>query len=188
MVDDLMVLNPALAGRHQYSNLALAIGASQELLRRPGQTIDTSLVRDALSRVSIPGRFEVEQAAGKHIVFDGAHNQQKFEALLNSVQQRFGDTEFGIVLASGQKEQAEALASQALEKSRQLILTEYHSEALDMYKPAHNFRPFAKQHQVEFERSPKRVVEQIMTSGIDLWVVTGSFYLLKDIRQALTAS
>ncbi len=68
---------PALRGRHQRANAALARAAVEAYLGAP---LDDALVRTALSGITVPGRFEVFDGA-PDVVLDGAHNPAAAAAL-----------------------------------------------------------------------------------------------------------
>jgi dihydrofolate synthase/folylpolyglutamate synthase len=68
---------PALRGRHQRANAALARAAVEAYLGAP---LDDGLVCSALAEVHLPGRFEVIDGA-PDVVLDGAHNAAAAAAL-----------------------------------------------------------------------------------------------------------
>ena len=68
-----------LAGSHQVQNLLLALAVLSEL-KQMGFSINAKAVRDGIQRTQLHGRFEVISRKPL-IVFDGAHNQDSFEAL-----------------------------------------------------------------------------------------------------------
>ncbi|MDX1766103.1 MAG: cyanophycin synthetase [Candidatus Saccharimonadales bacterium] len=184
-ISNLSQINPSLAGSHQYSNLALAAETSRQFLTRENIHFDHSKLLDAISRVQIPGRFEIIQSGGKTFIFDGAHNEQKLDATLGAVRERFGQAEFGVVFASGQKALAKDLAEIAQRQAAEIILTRYRSEALDMFKPAYDYRNFAKRKGLTFTNSHRRIAELIGHSSLNIWLITGSFYILSDLKKAL---
>jgi dihydrofolate synthase/folylpolyglutamate synthase len=74
----------ALAGQHQKQNAAVAVEAAF----RAGLALRSEIVRDALARVSWPGRFE-RIAPG--VVLDGAHNPHAAAVLAKTWREQFPD-------------------------------------------------------------------------------------------------
>jgi dihydrofolate synthase / folylpolyglutamate synthase len=74
-----MELSSPLVGRHQLSNVALAVRALEAL--PPRIVLSAEQVREGLSRVRVPGRFQVEREGERLWVLDVAHNAASAEAL-----------------------------------------------------------------------------------------------------------
>jgi dihydrofolate synthase/folylpolyglutamate synthase len=70
---------PALAGRHQRTNAALAVVLAQEAAAACGRTLAPADVERGLSQVTWPGRLEW---VAPDVLLDSAHNQQGAEALV----------------------------------------------------------------------------------------------------------
>lgn len=73
---------PALPGRHQLWNAALAV----EALHQSGVALNADIIREGLARLNWPGRFERIRS---NIILDGAHNPQAAAALAETWQQQF---------------------------------------------------------------------------------------------------
>ena len=178
-------LNQSLAGEHQFANLSLALAACQALADRDNWDVDSEKVKAALAKISLPGRFEIVEIGNKTYIFDGAHNKQKLSAVLQAMNERFSNEAFGALFASGQQEVAEDLALMISHHAEKLILCEYHSLALDMYKPTYDYTLLAKAKGYDFYKDPALAAEKTRSSSINTWLVTGSFYVLADVRRAL---
>lgn len=75
--------NPALFGAQQIDNAAGVIAllnAGQAKLPVPPEAM-----RQGLSRVRLPGRFEQQEYAGRRIIWDVAHNEDSARALINNL-------------------------------------------------------------------------------------------------------
>ena len=188
-IGELSALNTSLSGVHQYDNAALALAAARIAAARDGWKLSANKVKTAWQQLSIPGRFEIVHSGELTVVLDGAHNPQKLRATMDAMAQQFPGTHYGAVFASGQsKATDELLAMLQAGGRRPLILTEYHSRELDMYRPAVDFANYASLPSgAQHLSDPKSVVRAMRQSATDVWLVTGSFYLLSDIRQALEA-
>jgi len=96
---------PALAGSHQKLHAALAVQA----LCAAGIRVSDSALREGLSRVEWPGRF---QRIGERIILDGAHNPAAARRLAGTWREEFGNARATIVLGvSKDKDIAEICAA-----------------------------------------------------------------------------
>ena len=87
-----------LRGRHQISNLAVAIAASEALLGGP---LDEDALRSGAAAVVSPGRLEVV-ASSPLVLIDGAHNPQGMRALASTLAEEFAHQKWVLVLAAMQ--------------------------------------------------------------------------------------
>ncbi|WP_277584448.1 bifunctional folylpolyglutamate synthase/dihydrofolate synthase [Psychrobacillus antarcticus] len=84
-------LKPQMIGKHQQSNMALAITA----LIESGFELDESSVQTAATNARLPGRME---KINEHFYMDGAHNQASIDALVETVQEKFPNRKIHIIL------------------------------------------------------------------------------------------
>ena len=82
-------LTVSLLGTYQPRNAAVVLTAVDSI-RRLGLTISDEAVRQGLSRVTWPGRFEI-LSRDPLVIFDGAHNAQGIGAAVDSIRRYFGD-------------------------------------------------------------------------------------------------
>ena len=181
------VKNEQLSGRHNKENVVLALRACSYIAERDGWKLDSGKIEEALEDFKIPGRFEVIKQGGKEFIFDGAHNEQKLGALLEAVNSRYGDKGFGVIFASSKKE-VDGVLDQITSQAKELILTKYHSSELDMYRPQPELEGFADNKKSFYIPDIERVVDRLRSSDIDNWIITGSFYLLREMKEALSIS
>ena len=83
-------------GRHQATNLAVAIAAVEALL---GRALDEGAVRQATATMSSPGRLEL-LAGPPPILLDGAHNAEGFQVLSEALAKEFAGRDWVVVLAA----------------------------------------------------------------------------------------
>ena len=74
-----------LQGRHQGLNAALALRAARYLAQRDGWILDDEAVRIGLARTWLPGRFERHTVNAREVILDGAHNNVKLIALVDTL-------------------------------------------------------------------------------------------------------
>src|SRR5690606_30047843 len=77
-----------LLGGHQIANAAVALAALELYASAEGLTLDEEAVRRGLLQARFAGRLEVMQDRPL-AVLDGAHNQEKIDALLAAVPEVF---------------------------------------------------------------------------------------------------
>jgi dihydrofolate synthase / folylpolyglutamate synthase len=83
-------------GRHQLTNLAMAVASSEALL---GDRLASEAVRDAAAAVTLPGRME-RLSTGPLVLVDGAHNPQGVEVLAASLAEEFPTVKWQLVIAA----------------------------------------------------------------------------------------
>lgn len=85
-----------LHGRHQATNLAMAVVAAEELL---GRALDPEAVRAGVAATRVPGRLEVI-SSGPVVLLDVAHNPSGFAALSAALAEEFLPTEWVLVFGA----------------------------------------------------------------------------------------
>ncbi len=174
-------------GAHQTQNLATALAAVEAFFSRP---VDDALVDTALATLDLPGRFEIVSREPT-IILDGAHNVHGARAsisTLNSEFARFGSRLLVVGLLRG-KEPQEMLEALDAEDFDAVICTQPRwSRAL----PAEELGAVASELNLDPEIVPDPVAAferaLAVTAPEDVIFVTGSLYLLGDIRGSLMSA
>lgn len=172
----------------QQRNLTLAFAAVQRRLLLDGQSPLTSEAPRAIEHLIIPGRFEIQNRNGVTVVFDSAHNPQKFRALIQGLHERFGTTSLDFIVALGENKQLlvdESLA--LLEKAAHTITftdftakTSGEKRALSPVALAARMRNQASHNDNPFSALTKAITDAHQHHSVV--VVTGSFYLIDKVR------
>lgn len=169
-----------LAGAHQQHNAAIAYAVSQ-YLHIPKHSIEKGLFR-----VRLPGRFEIIKHQ-QDIILDGAHNRDKVSALVSILRMKKYHRIHAVVGASEHKD-VRALLRPLLPYVDEWFCTRVKQvlpKPLNPKKLAatiHQLRPSARVHMVR----PAIAALQQACRGLNLndaIVVTGSFYLVGELRQ-----
>ncbi len=84
-------VRPSLGGKWQMHNAALSIG----MLHAVGVVSDS--LAEGISHAVAPGRFEVRERDGQLIVLDGAHNGPAAVSLVETIHQRYPNTQFTLI-------------------------------------------------------------------------------------------
>lgn len=100
-----------LQGRHQGVNAVLALRAVEYAAARDGWTLDPLAVRRGLATARLPGRFERHTVDGRAIILDGAHNQVKLGALVDTLRSMYpGRRAVWVLAARADKDLRSAMA------------------------------------------------------------------------------
>ena len=183
----------------QQRNWTLAHAAVSQRLVMDGKSSVLQSSIDASQQTSIPGRFEHFEHDGVPIILDAAHNPQKLYALIEGLRQAHGDKKFIFVVAFGNNKR-EALAENLTiiqPLAQALIATRFSLSAHDHRKetdPA-----VVIDNAIELGYDDRRLttagapleafftaVSKAKQDDTTPIVITGSFYLLDEIRQVLT--
>ncbi len=175
-----------LRGRHQATNAATAVVAAEMLLapaRLPARAVSTRL-RDAV----LPGRFELVGGTPP-VVLDIAHNAASMAALCDALDDYFPGRPvvlvFGMIATHDPVEPTALIAARA----RVVIVTEpAHVHPV----PAEGLAAEVRKHLDAVEVIPNRAAAVARalaaSSPADVICVTGSVYLVSDVRGGLLAA
>lgn len=178
-------VQPGIRGHWQPHNVALAIAAAQAA----GLNLEPSATRRAIQATTAPGRWEVQRALGVEFLFDGAHNEDAAKAL------------------------ALSLAANYPKDHRFVLVTNMVAghDPVKFYSPLAPYIQSAHVVPIDFHRAltpeqTKAALDPLMpcVTAYDsvqdgLWeavadskngrsvLVTGSFYLVGEVRRALRA-
>jgi dihydrofolate synthase/folylpolyglutamate synthase len=170
-------------GRHQGTNLASALAVVEAFFDGP---VDQELVEEALLGVELPARFEVV-SHDPVVVLDGAHNPDGARAAketLDSEFARLGSWVLVIGILSG-KDPAEMLIAFGANDFDAVIVTQPDwSRAI----PAEEIAAAASQLGIGVEVVPNAIDAltraQAVTAADDLILVSGSIYVVGEVRAA----
>ncbi|OAG28401.1 bifunctional folylpolyglutamate synthase/dihydrofolate synthase [Thermodesulfatator autotrophicus] len=79
-------LRPSLKGRHQLTNLALAIKATELLEEKGFLSLQSEKLKEAVANTSWPGRFEIISTEPP-VILDGAHNLAGINTLKENLEE-----------------------------------------------------------------------------------------------------
>lgn len=140
--------------------------------------------------IQVPGRMDITQLSGKTIIMDGAHNEQKMGAFVNSFQTKFPDQKAAILLSLKKGKEFEAVLPLLKPICSSLIITIF-PKAQDLPTPAIEpevLYEAAKKfgfNDVCIEKDYQKAYQMLVTKDTDLCIITGSFYLIASIRRAM---
>ncbi len=177
-------LSLTLFGQYQRTNCAVAIQAAELFTRKP---LDEKKLKRALPRIIIPARLEI---ISDHplVVLDGAHNPSGIGELLSSLETLVeGKRKIGVVSILSDKDAGQMLG-QLLDFCDILFITENSNPRC---MPAQELAklPVVKESSVQtfVARENQSALESAfkLASTRDVILVTGSLYLLADIKKRM---
>lgn len=172
-------LSRQFLGPHQGKNMALAITAFLHVLQAFDLPMNTEKIKQAVSKAKLAGRFEQVLL---NVYFDGAHNPASIEMLVQTIQQQFPTQQIEFVVG--------LLADKDVDKI--LSMLEQVSDTF-YFVDIENSRAMPAQQLLQKsnakEKSVVKNVDALLhaaTSSEKIRIVTGSLYLLSEIRQKIT--
>ncbi|MCL5807096.1 MAG: bifunctional folylpolyglutamate synthase/dihydrofolate synthase [Deltaproteobacteria bacterium] len=170
-----------LAGSHQYSNAALALG-SVELIG-PGFKIEERAIVEGLRKTHWEGRLELLQSKPMLLV-DGAHNPAGAATLRQALKNDFSYRRLWLIFGVLEDKDYRAMVKRLFPLAEGVILTRPDSDralSLDVLLPV--ARKFHKNIQA-IERPGDALKQALSQAGNgDLVCVAGSLYLVGEIKR-----
>lgn len=179
--DDLRV---DLHGNFQMTNAACAIAA----LHAFTQGVAEPIVREGLRQTAIPGRLERVQEKPL-VILDGAHNPDKIGAAAEAIGRLYGERRTIVVLSLKSDKAYPSILPHLLARASVLIVTAFGPTALwEACKPeilAQAAAALAPGLDIRVVPEPMEALQHAfaLAQPDDLIWVTGSLYLIGDIRE-----
>lgn len=167
-------LHPQMLGRHQLSNMALAITA----LIESGVPLDEKKVQTAVKKTSLLGRMErVEE----NVYFDGAHNEASINALVEMIKETFPNNQIHFIVGILKDKDYLYMLKKLEEVASSFEFVNFHHEralpASVLYK-----------HCLHNEKRITKDVDKIHiknNQNQDVTIITGSLYFITEIREKM---
>lgn len=172
---------------YQQRNWQLAYQAYIYLMARDGLKSLTSQALQQTMNLQIPARMEVKQIDGKTIIMDGAHNAQKMTAFIQSFQLQYPNTKVDVLIALKQGKEYQQVAPLLAQIADSVIVTTFDTSqdlpavSTDPQLMAAAFRAAGCQN-VTVIADHHRAYQTLMAIEKPRAIITGSFYLLSQIR------
>lgn len=174
-----------LLGQYQRTNCAVAIQAAEVFLHK---ALDEKKLRRALPRISIPARLEII-AEKPLVVLDGAHNPSGIEELIHSLDPLTSGKRIIGVVSILKDKNYEKMLGQLLEFCDILFITENSNERCMSAQEMSRLPVVLESHVQTFVAPDSQSALESafkLTSTRDVILVTGSLYLLADIKRRMT--
>lgn len=179
--------------KFQRHNLQLAKAAVKFIFSRDKMKNLTVQEYTESTQQIVPARMQSMQYDTKTIIMDGAHNEQKMKAFVDSYVEKYGDTKIPVVVAFKQGKDFEPALDLLFPLASEMILTTF-TEAQDM--PFHAINPQLLREYCESQSyentkvaiTVNEALEQVTRLDSKVCVVTGSFYLISELRRLFKVS
>lgn len=174
-------VNRKLVGKHQGDNFALAVTAFIEIVAMYHKNMDTGQVQKAATIASLPSRFE---EVLPNVYFDGAHNPASVATLVDTLCQQFPNTPIRFVVGIVADKEIKAILRLLETVSDEFYFIDFS-----------NRRAMAAKDLMAYSNARKKaLIDEIVpflknsVNHKGITVVTGSLYLLAEIRMQLMDS
>jgi dihydrofolate synthase / folylpolyglutamate synthase len=174
-----------LRGRHQVTNATLAIQLA-ESLREKGFRIPRDAIVQGIEGAAHPGRLDLYEGQPQ-VLFDGAHNPAGANAL-GAYLDEFINQPITLVFGAMRDKRLEEMISCLFPRAQRLIITQPNNpRAASPQMIFEKIGGLIAPRLVTLESSPARAIDLAykQTPGDGLICVTGSLYLIGELRQAL---
>ena len=172
---------------YQQRNWWLAYRVYEYLRERDNLPNLTTQALAKTQQISIPGRMEIRYVKDKTLVMDGAHNAQKMTTFIDSFQQLYPGTKPAVLVALKDDKDYLDVAPLLAPLAARLIVTAFDTtqdlpvKSMDPGKLAEAFQA-AGATDVEVIADSQAAFRALLTAPEKVCVITGSFYLLGQIR------
>lgn len=187
---ELPELKIGLSGAHQVTNAATALMALEVLRQYQALVLDEEAIREGLRSAAWPGRMELVSREPR-ILLDGAHNPEGAEALAAALRDTYKYDRLIVMMGMLENKNHRATLRHILPILNTLIVTEpdyrmkqdadelarLAEEMRDSWTPMPSF-------QLVVAKDWKEALNKLQeaTGEKDLGVVTGTLYLIADVR------
>ncbi|MEB3100388.1 bifunctional folylpolyglutamate synthase/dihydrofolate synthase [Ferviditalea candida] len=179
----------SLNGPHQLKNASTALMALDVLKQYYAVILDDGDLLPALKQTKWPGRLEMVQSQPR-ILLDGAHNPEGAESLADSLQKVYRYRKLHMMFGMLSTKNHSGYIRHILPMVNTLIVTEpdfrKKISARELHRTVEELLPEFSKHPVEIIVEPDwraalaRLID--LTAEEDLAVVTGTLYLIADVR------
>ena len=176
-----------LRGRHQIENAAVALGVIEALAMK-GFGVDDDAVFKGIHDVKWEGRLEVIKHSPA-VLLDGAHNAGGASTLARALREEFSYKKLIFIFGVLKDKDYKAMLKKLLPLGDRLILT---SPDTERAMPAEALLPVAKQYlrRIEVVKNSREALKRALSIADqnDLICVTGSLYLIGEIKKAFSVA
>jgi dihydrofolate synthase / folylpolyglutamate synthase len=188
VLDEKILVQSPLVGRHQLRNVALAIAAAVELNQRGFSGITAKTIETGIRETHWPGRFQVIAArpGWPEIVIDVAHNPAGAWALRSALSERYEGRSLILVFGAMRDKAISEMAEILFPLAKKVIATRPENPRAASPEEIQQaaVRTAAD---IEAVDDVRRAVERAHTLAGDgaVLVITGSIYLVGEVMQII---
>jgi dihydrofolate synthase / folylpolyglutamate synthase len=182
---NLSEVSVALHGTHQVQNAALAIAALEVVSHQ--FPVNEEAIRSGLQNVSWPGRMEV-MLTHPTVIIDGAHNGEGIRVLVDELRALRNGRRIRMLFAVMEDKDRRFMLNALAEVVDEIVLTRV-SQLERSADPVQLAKEVSGKLRSCVMSEPRLAVDFLLRSAAsnDLIVITGSLYLLGEVRPMLAA-
>lgn len=173
----------SLCGAHQVENAIVAI----KTLKAAG-VADLQEISSAIKMAFLPGRFQMEQANGKTVVFDVGHNPDAAQSFVDTCSRRFGETPLALVVGIMKDKDMAGIFERYCREARTIYLTRPQGERSADTSLLKSNVPKWFRGVVHDVPDVAEAVKAALLSPEDVVGVTGSFFTVGEAMVSLGIS
>ena len=170
----------------QKRNWLLAYEAFKYVCIRDNFVMNSRVAQES-TEITIPGRMEIIKLRNKTVILDGAHNEQKMQTFVSSIQSKYPEIKTRVIHSIKESKDYESTIKFLLPITDKLILTSYEGfHGLPI--PTEDLKRSAKVtgfDNVSVESKPESALKMFLESEDSVCIVTGSFYLVSQMKQII---
>lgn len=173
----------------QQRNWQLAYNVTENILAKQQKKPLSTQQKIATAHIQIPGRMDVLQVAGKIVILDGSHNAQKIGALVKSIKNAYPGRKVSTILSLGHNKTAilEDVLKPIVGISSSIVVTKFSFGQDEFRLPIDpeiivDSLSSAGYNTAYCEPDPAKAFYKTLGSDERIILVTGSFFLLNNIR------
>lgn len=180
-------LQLGLQGAYQVENASLALSAFFYCMERDKHTIVESRLRSVLEELQFNGRQHTVTVEGQTLLLDGAHNVQKMEALLQTLNKLYPGKSTVFLIAFKKGKDFDSMLHLIARQAHYIVLTSFVNTINDTLHTSETVSDLksvldaADFYEVTVEPDLHKAVDVLLKRPEDIKVITGSLYLLGDV-------
>ena len=170
---------------YQQRNWLLAYMVFRYLIERDNLRSLTSEELLKTVHFQVPAHMDIRQVNGKTIIMDGAHNAQKMSAFIESFKILYPGVKPVVVIALKHDKEFKDVVSILSKIAAKIITTTFKSSQdlpVQSMDPQSLAKAFEGNVPVEVVPNHKDAIRTMLSSSEHVGIITGSFYLLSQIR------
>ncbi|MBN1778779.1 MAG: hypothetical protein JW816_00975 [Candidatus Buchananbacteria bacterium] len=185
--------NLLMTGLHQQINAEIAANACRRL------GVKESAINHGLAKTKMAGRFEIIQK-NPLVILDGAHNESKMQSVVKNIEnltysKNSGSTlskvkkltyrKLYLIIALTAERDGQKIFKEVGKLADHLFITRYQTSSRKCYSPLKLKKIIKTKAKKEIFLDPHQAMKKALKLATkkDLILVTGSFYLVGDIRE-----
>jgi dihydrofolate synthase/folylpolyglutamate synthase len=183
-----------LIANYQKENASLAVEVSKQL-GEFGFEITEQTIKEALQTTTFGGRFEIKEYKKQTVILDGAHNQAKMHAFVDSLKKAYPSQKKLFVIAFKRDKHIEEMVKEITDVADSIIVTEFSigtdtmisNASMTSEEIAAMIKKFDYSKDLFIEDDCVNALEKalVLAQKDDIISITGSLYLVGEIKQRL---